>query len=88
VGQSKDGGTGRRRAITEDDWFHKSLYNTFWLALVAGVPQHLVALPLAFFFQTALGRWRNAVVAMYFGSICVSRRSSGDPWERISATHY
>lgn len=53
-------------AITEDDWFHKSLYNTLWLALVAGVPQHLVALPLAYFFQTALGRWRNGVVALYF----------------------
>src|SRR5688572_10331989 len=31
--------------ITNDDWFHKSLYNTVWLALVSGLPQHLIALP-------------------------------------------
>jgi multiple sugar transport system permease protein len=53
-------------ALMEDDWFHKSLYNTFWLAIVSGLPQHLVALPLAFFFQTSFGRWRNSVVAVYF----------------------
>ncbi|KQW03135.1 cytochrome C biogenesis protein [Rhizobacter sp. Root1221] len=52
--------------ITNDDWFHSSLYNTVWLALVSGLPQHLVALPLAFFLHTAFGRWRNAVVGAYF----------------------
>jgi multiple sugar transport system permease protein len=52
--------------ITSDDWFHASLYNTVWLALVSGLPQHLVALPLAFFLHTAFGRWRNAVVGAYF----------------------
>jgi len=49
-----------------DPWFHKSLYNTLWFAVVAGVPQHLVALPLAFFIHTTLKRSRNAVVAAYF----------------------
>ena len=52
--------------ITNDDWFRKSLYNTVWMAIVSGVPQHLVALPLAFFLHTAFGRWRNAVVGAYF----------------------
>jgi multiple sugar transport system permease protein len=52
--------------ITNDDWFHTSLYNTVWLALVSGLPQHLVALPLAFFLHTAFGRWRNSVVGAYF----------------------
>lgn len=52
--------------ITSDDWFHSSLFNTVWLALVSGLPQHLIALPLAFFLHTAFGRWRNAVVGAYF----------------------
>ena len=40
--------------------------NTFWLALVSGVPQHLVAIPLAYFLHTAFARWRNAVTGLYF----------------------
>lgn len=52
--------------VMNDDWFHKSLYNTGWMAVVSGVPQHLVALPLAFFLHTAFGRFRNAVVGVYF----------------------
>ncbi|MDG9666623.1 carbohydrate ABC transporter permease [Hahella sp. CR1] len=52
--------------VLTDDWFHKSLYNTFWIALVSGVPQHLAAIPLAFFLHTRLSRWRNAVVGLYF----------------------
>ena len=52
--------------VLQDDWFHKSLYNTFWLALVSGVPQHLVAIPLAYFLHTAFARWRNAVTGLYF----------------------
>ncbi|WP_417069566.1 carbohydrate ABC transporter permease [Niveibacterium terrae] len=52
--------------VLQDDWFHKSLYNTFWLALVSGVPQHLVAIPLAYFLHTAFSRWRNAVTGLYF----------------------
>lgn len=52
--------------LQDDDWFRHSIFNTLWLALVSGLPQHLVALPLAFFFHNALGRWRNAVVGVYF----------------------
>jgi len=53
-------------ALFNDDWFHTSLLNTLWIALLAGVPQHLVALPLAWFMHTQLGRWRNAVLGLYF----------------------
>lgn len=53
-------------SLRDDDWFHKSLYNTLWLALVSGLPQHLVALPLAFFFHRVLRRSRNFVVGLYF----------------------
>lgn len=52
--------------IVDDEWFHKSLYNTVWMSIVSGVPQHAVALPLAFFLHRAFGRWRNAVVGIYF----------------------
>lgn len=49
-----------------DDWFLKSLSNTFWLALMSGIPQHLVAIPLAFFLHIAFNRWRNGMVGAYF----------------------
>lgn len=52
--------------VLTDDWFHKSLYNTVWLAVVSGVPQHLVAIPLAYFAHTYLARMRNGVVGVYF----------------------
>ena len=52
-------------AIT-DPWFAKSLLNTLWFAAASGVPQHLVALPLAFFIHTTLKRSRNVVVGAYF----------------------
>jgi multiple sugar transport system permease protein len=52
-------------AIT-DEWFWKSLKNTAWLALAAGVPQHVVAIPLAYFIHTSFKRTRNSVVGAYF----------------------
>ena len=50
----------------QDEWFWKSLKNTAWLALAAGVPQHLVALPLACFIHSSFGRLRDGVVGAYF----------------------
>ncbi len=52
-------------AIT-DDWFWKSLKNTAWLAVAAGVPQHVVAIPLAYFIHTSFKRTRNSVIGAYF----------------------
>jgi multiple sugar transport system permease protein len=49
-----------------DEWFWKSLWNTFWLGFVSGAPQHLVAIPLAYFIHTSFKRWRNAVLGAYF----------------------
>jgi multiple sugar transport system permease protein len=49
-----------------DDWFWKSLGNTTWLALASGVPQHLVAIPLAYFIHSSFKRLRNGVVGAYF----------------------
>lgn len=53
-------------AILRDDWLRKALFNTLWIALVSGIPQHLVALPLAWFLHRGFGRARNAVVGAYF----------------------
>ena len=49
-----------------DEWFWKSLGNTAWLALASGVPQHLVAIPLACFIHASFKRLRNGVVGAYF----------------------
>jgi len=50
----------------QDEWFWKSLKNTAWLALASGVPQHVVAIPLAVFIHTSFTRLRNGVVGAYF----------------------
>lgn len=52
-------------AIT-DEWFWKSLKNTAWLAVASGVPQHVVAIPLAYFIHTSFKRTRNSVIGAYF----------------------
>jgi multiple sugar transport system permease protein len=49
-----------------DEWFWKSLKNTAWLAVVSGVPQHVVAIPLAYFIHTSFKRSRNSVIGAYF----------------------
>ena len=53
-------------ALMRDDWLRKAMFNTLWIALVSGIPQHLVALPLAWFLHRGFGRWRNAVTGAYF----------------------
>jgi multiple sugar transport system permease protein len=50
----------------KDSWFWMSLRNTLWLAVASGVPQHLVALPLAAFIHTSFKRLRDGVIAIYF----------------------
>ena len=50
----------------KDAWFWTALKNTLWLAVASGVPQHLVALPLAAFIHTSFKRLRDGVIAVYF----------------------
>jgi multiple sugar transport system permease protein len=50
----------------EDEWFWKSLGNTAWLSVASGIPQHLVAIPLAVFIHSAFRRFRNGVTGAYF----------------------
>jgi multiple sugar transport system permease protein len=54
------------RFALQDEWFWKSLKNTAWLAIASGVPQHVIAIPLAVFIHTSFKRLRNAVVGAYF----------------------
>lgn len=42
-------GLANFRYVIEDDWFGVALHNTLWIALLAGLPQHLIAIPLASF---------------------------------------
>ena len=48
----------------QDAWFWKALRNTLWLAVASGVPQHLVAIPLAAFIHTSFKRLRDGVIAV------------------------
>lgn len=50
----------------QDEWFWKSLKNTAWLAVASGLPQHLVAIPLAYFLHSSFQQMRNSVVGIYF----------------------
>jgi len=52
--------------VLTDDWFHKSVVNTITLAFGAGIPQHFVAIPLAYFLVTYLNKSRNFVIGAYF----------------------
>jgi len=59
-------GWGNFSFVLQDEWFWKSLKTTLWLALVSGVPQHLAAIPLAYFIHASFKRLRNGVVGVYF----------------------
>jgi multiple sugar transport system permease protein len=50
----------------EDPLVWTSLGNTLWLAVASGLPQHLVAIPLAYLINERLGRWRNSAMGVYF----------------------
>ncbi|MBN8503688.1 MAG: sugar ABC transporter permease [Burkholderiales bacterium] len=50
----------------QDAWFWKSLKNTLWLAAASGIPQHMVALPLAVLIHNHFGRLRDGVSGAYF----------------------
>ena len=50
----------------EDPLVWTSLGNTLWMALASGMPQHLVAIPLAYLINEKMGRWRNAAMGAYF----------------------
>jgi multiple sugar transport system permease protein len=50
----------------QDPWFWKSFKNTLWLGVASGLPQHLVAIPLAVFIHHNIRFLRDAVIGAYF----------------------
>ena len=72
----------------QDEWFWKSLGNTLWLALATGVPQHLVAVPLACFIHVSLKRWRNVVVGVYFLPYITSSVAIAMMFSTLFSTEY
>lgn len=53
-------------ALGSTDQFWVALKNTVWIGLLSGIPQHLVALPLAFLIHRTLQRVQTAVSTMLF----------------------
>ncbi len=56
----------------EDEWFGASLGSTLWTLVVSGALIHLTAIPMAFFIQTRLRRYRNTLLTVYFLPFLVS----------------
>ena len=50
----------------DDPWLWKSLKNTFWLAIVSGVAQHLVAIPVACMLVAMGRKSRQLLTSAYF----------------------
>lgn len=50
----------------DDPWFWRALGNTVWIAVASGLPQHLVAIPLAFALVMGVRAFRHQLTAIYF----------------------
>jgi multiple sugar transport system permease protein len=72
----------------QDEWFWKSLKNTGWLAVASGVPQHLVAIPLAVFIHTSFKTLRNGVVGAYFMPYITSTVAIAIMFSSLFSTDY
>jgi multiple sugar transport system permease protein len=59
-------GINNYRYILTDPAFWSSLWNTLILALLSGIPQHLIAIPLAFLVQNSLKRFKSPISSIYF----------------------
>ncbi len=66
LGSARFVGLANYLFVLGDEWFHQSLANTAWLAIASGVPQHLVAIPLACFIDSRARRMRDLLAALYF----------------------
>jgi multiple sugar transport system permease protein len=52
--------------VLTDEWFYRAFYTTLWLAIVSGLPQHLLALPLATLLFRLSNRKRHFLLCFYF----------------------
>lgn len=52
--------------ILTDEWFYRALYTTLWLAIVSGLPQHLLAIPLSTLLFRMSATRRHLLLCFYF----------------------
>ena len=71
-----------------DPWFWKAMYNTLWLALVSGIPQHLIAIPLAFALVMGVRRMRHPLTAAYFLPFITSTVAVAIVFQTIYGTQF
>ncbi len=71
-----------------DPWFWLSMRNTLWLALVAGVAQHVVAIPLAVFLQGSAARARDWLAGAYFMPYITSTVAIAILFSSLFALHH
>ena len=74
--------------LAADPWFWKALVNTLVLLVISGLPQHLVALPLAFALNAGLVRLRNLFTAAYFMPYITSAVAVAMIFSTIYGTQY
>ncbi len=72
LGGMKFTGIDNYQYVLTDTFFWRSLKNTVLIALLSGIPQHLIAIPLAFVIHTALKRVKSGVTAVYFSPYITS----------------
>ena len=73
--------------LTDPD-FWKSLYNTFYIGILSGLAQHLVAIPLAFVLVMYLKRLRHPFTAAYFIPYITSTVAIAIVFNTIFGTQY
>jgi multiple sugar transport system permease protein len=58
--------------FTQDTAFWNSVKQTAYIALISGLPQHLIAIPLAFMIHTGMKKLQGFVTAVYFAPFVTS----------------
>lgn len=61
-----------RFLIQDDNYFSSSLVNSAIMGILGGIPQHLVALPLAYLLNNSLKRFKGFLSAIYFAPFITS----------------
>jgi len=75
--------------LLTDPWFWQSLWNTLILLVISGLPQHLIALPLAFLLNRRLPpRVRHLYSASYFFPYITSTVAISLVFGTIFGLHY
>ncbi len=75
--------------LIADQWFWQSLWNTFILLIISGLPQHIIALPLAFILNSRLPRQlKQFLSSSYFFPYITSTVAIALIFSTIFGFHY